>query len=64
CHFHTEMRRLVPRKYVTASQIFGFIIERDMAIFYSVARINPSSIAVYAVSVVIYQTIIRLAKTS
>ena len=64
CHFHTEMRRLVPRKYMAASQIYGFMIARDMSIFNSVVQINPPSISAYAVLVVFYQTIIRLEKTS
>ena len=64
CHFHTEMRRLVPRKYMAASQICGFVIARDMTIFNSAVEINPSSISAYAVSVGFYQTIIRRDKTS
>ena len=64
CHFHTEMRRLVPRKYTAASQICGFVIAKDMTIFNSVVQINPPFISAYAVSVVFYQTIIRLDKTS
>ena len=36
CHFLTEMRRLVPRKFMAASQICGFEIARDMTIFKSV----------------------------
>ena len=52
CHFHTEMRRLVPRKYMAASQICGFVIARDITIFNSVVQINPPPISAYAVSVV------------
>ena len=49
CHFHTEMRWLVPRKYyMAASQICGFVI----AIFNSVVEINPPSISAYAISVI------------
>ena len=54
CHFHTEMRRLVPRKYMAASQICRFVIARDMTIFKSVVQINPPSISAYVVSVVVY----------
>ena len=64
CHVHTKMRRLVPRKYMAASQICGFVIAKDMTIFNSVVQINPPSISAYAVSVGFYQTIIRLDKTS
>ena len=52
CHFHTEIRLLVPRKYMAASQICGFVIARDMTIFNSVVQINLPSISAYAVSVV------------
>ena len=54
CHFHTEMRQLVPRKYMAASQICGFVIARDMTIFNSAVQINPPPISAYAVSVGFY----------
>ena len=50
CHFHTEMRRLVQRKYMAAPQICGFVIAKDMTIFNSVVQMNPPSISAYAVS--------------
>ena len=46
------MRKLVPRKYMAASQICGYVIAKDMTIFNSVVQINPPSISAYAVSVV------------
>ena len=39
CYFHTEMRRLVPQKYMAASQIWGFVIAKDLTIFISVVQI-------------------------
>ena len=58
------MRRLVPRKYMAASQICGFVIARDMTIFNLAVQINPPSISAYDVSVGFYQIIIRRDKTS